>query len=241
MNSGNVANVANITATVYPYGIDANNANVSYTTELSAQEGGVQAIINVPDCFVGNSNTGYQLNVVSFIECGAGYINEPNIVFTSTLGGDSAGDMLPVVRHAAENGKFGGHMFCRYVTHKVSLADGFDSGDLRVYVTGIKPIGTQILAFYKVKSSSDPDNFSEKSWVQMEAFKNLTSPDQYTAIDLEFRPNLMTNQLSYIENGVTYPLGGTFNEFAIKLVLMAQDPAVPPRCLNMRAVSVPAG
>ena len=171
-----------------------------------------------------------------FTNAGAGYINAPTITFNVL-----AGDTAPVIKHTGENASFGGHMFCRYVSQKVKLADGFDSGDLRVYIRAVRPVGTQVLAFYKVKSASDADSFSNKSWVQMNLVKDVTSPDQTTAVDLEFRPDLMLNQLSYVENGITYPLGGTFNEFAIKIVLMAQDPAVPPVCTNLRAIAVPAG
>jgi hypothetical protein len=44
-----------------------------------------------------------------------------------------------------------------------------------------------------------------------------------------------------VENNVTYPLGGSFKYFAIKLVMLAADASVPPIIRNLRAIAFPAG
>jgi hypothetical protein len=67
------------------------------------------------------------------------------------------------------------------------------------------------------------------------------SADQSEVIELEFRPNLEKNVLSYVENGVVYPLGGTFKYYAIKIVMSAADPTVVPTVLNFRAIATPSG
>jgi hypothetical protein len=90
-------------------------------------------------------------------------------------------------------------------------------------------------------SASDSGTFNDKSWQLMSKFLDLKSPDQKTAIELEFRPSLDTNRLSYVEGGVQYPLGGTFKYFQIKVCMTAQDPTVVPIVDNLRVIATPAG
>ena len=75
----------------------------------------------------------------------------------------------------------------------------------------------------------------------MKKVNDLYSKDQIQVFELEYRPNLDVNVLSYVQDGVTYPLGGTFNYFAIKIVMTAKDPAVYPSVRNFRAIAVPSG
>ena len=213
------------------------SANLSVSISDPDLSDGYSAVINVANCIVTYANGKYSLSKVVFDNYGSGYVNSPTITFSTSVGGD----VPPTVVCSGENGKFGGNMFCRYVTKKVILADGFDSGDMRVYLHAVKPAGTQILVFYKVKSAADSSSFSSKSWKQMQVVTDFVSPDQVTTVDLEYRPNLQLNQLRYVENGVTYPIGGTFKEFAIKIVLMAKDPCVYPYVEHMRAIAIPAG
>ena len=104
---------------------------------------------------------------------------------------------------------------------------------------------------YKVLSATDPDDFLNKKWQLMDMVNpNDTSKDQLDTIELIFAPsvtyqtsgiNTPSGLLSYSENGVTYPLGGTFKHFAIKLVLFADDATVPPIVKTMRAIATPSG
>jgi hypothetical protein len=49
------------------------------------------------------------------------------------------------------------------------------------------------------------------------------------------------NKISYVENGVTYPLGDKFKYYAIKIVMTAESPTVVPHVRNYRAIATPAG
>jgi hypothetical protein len=132
-------------------------------------------------------------------------------------------------------------MKVRYITKQITLADGFDAGDLRVYLDANRPRGTNIHVYYKVKSASDQENFENKKWKLMNKVQDNFSADQNQIIELEFRPDLEKNILSYVENGVVYPLGGTFKYYAIKIVMSAADPTVVPTVRNFRAIATPSG
>jgi hypothetical protein len=125
----------------------------------------------------------------------------------------------------------------------VTLADGFDSGDLRVTLKAIRPQGTHIIVYYKVQSDSDSRNFSDIKWRRMYLENDVISPDLNTAIDFKYNPSSdpRINKISYIEDGVTYPIGGTFKYFAIKIAMLAECGCVAPTVRNLRAISLPEG
>ena len=75
----------------------------------------------------------------------------------------------------------------------------------------------------------------------MQKVTDKYSVDQNQVIELEYRPSLDVNRISYVENGITYPIGGTFKYFAIKIVMMAEDTTVTPIVRNFRAIATPAG
>jgi hypothetical protein len=74
----------------------------------------------------------------------------------------------------------------------------------------------------------------------MSKVADIYSDDQNTQITLQYNTG-GTGQLQYTYNGVTYPLGLKFHQFAIKLVMFANDPTVPPIVQDYRAVAVPQG
>jgi len=222
-NGGNHLNAANIIVTIgAPTGILGIQAtanvvylNTAYTTSNLTQSNVVTAI--------------------NIINPGAGYVVSPTITL-SEPGAPSNATAVVI----GENSQSGGNGETRYVTKQITLASGFAAGDLQVYVDCIRPQGTDIQVYYKVMSATDTDLFSNKYWQQMQKAQNLYSADQNTQITLNYNTG-GTGQLSYVQNGVTYPLGGTFQYFAIKIVLFANDETVPPLVQNYRAIAVPAG
>jgi hypothetical protein len=144
-----------------------------------------------------------------------------------------------------EDHSSGGNAIARYQTKQVILADGFDSGDLRVWLDGIIPSGTSVQVYYKVMSKSDTDQFANKPWILMTPLNPVNSPDQITIVENQYVPSLNgenpSGTLSYTVNNVQYPLGGTFKYFAIKLVLFAADSSVPPVVTGLRVAAFPAG
>jgi hypothetical protein len=242
-----IVNIERISAVAYENDINdgsISNTDISITapgTHINA--GDITVTISAPDLADGIQANAYvsalSSNGVSTIivdNSGSGYITTPTITFAEAASSSNATAVI-----AGETGSSGGNMKARYITKQISLADGFDAGDLRVYIDVNRPRGTNVHVYYKVKSASDPENFELKKWKLMNKVLDTYSADQSEVIELEFRPNLEKNVLSYVENGVVYPLGGTFKYYAIKIVMSAADPTVVPTVLNFRAIATPSG
>ena len=218
-NLGQHTDAANITVTFSaPNRADGVTAN-AYVAALSAVTG-----------YTGN------VSIIVVDEPGSGYYTAP----TMTLSEPSATTNATAVV-AGENGASGGNCRARYVTKPVTLADGFDAGDLRVYLDCNRPVGTDVNVYYKVKSGEDSQAFEDKKWQLMTKVNDNFSKDQNQIIELEFRPSLDVNKISYVENGITYPLGGKFKYYAVKIVMTAESPTVVPHVRNYRAIATPSG
>jgi hypothetical protein len=225
----------NSSITVTDGGFHSNASNVVVTigdSNLYPGESGARATANV------TLNASGNVSSVNIINAGKGYVESPTITIAEP---GRAANATAVV--TSEDSKYGGNAQCRYLTKKITLADGFDSGDLRVTVRAIRPQGTNIIVYYKVQSDSDNRSFSDVKWRRMFLENDFNSPDLDTAIDFKYNPSADSriNKLSYVEDGTTYPLGGTFKHFAIKIVMLAECGCVAPTLRNLRAVALPEG
>jgi hypothetical protein len=108
-------------------------------------------------------------------------------------------------------------------------------------LNAIKPNGTDVAVYFKVLSALDSDAFTAKKWQKMQVVRDNFSINSTQRVPLEFRHSLEKGTISYTEGTNTYPLGGTFKYFAIKICLTAEDPSVIPYVESMRAVAVPGG
>ena len=182
-------------------------------------------------------------NVVSIIvdTPGSGYTTSPTVTIAAPP--VPSGNTTAVATYNGEDSKVGGNSVSRYIARKVTLADGFDSGDLRVYVTAYKPSGSNILVYYKMLSKSDSDIFDNKSYQLMTELGNKnfvsTGPTDYR--ELTFAPGVSGSA----NNSVSYTSGGSlftsFKTFAIKIVLTGTSTTDVPKVRDFRAIALPAG
>jgi hypothetical protein len=170
---------------------------------------------------------------------GFGYITTPTITIAEPT--ISVGNTIATAVVSGETSQRGGNIFSKYVSKQIILADGFDAGDMRVFLRMIKPPGTDVHVYYKVLSAQDPDAFQNKPWRLMNKYTNFTSKDSFTPVQIEYRPTLERGELNYVENGVSYPIGGKFKTFAIKIAMVSSDPTVYPLIFDMRAIATPKG
>lgn len=221
--------------TVTNPGFHDNVANVNVTISDSNLYPGVSGARATANVTLNNSGNVASINIIN---AGKGYVESPTITISEPGRTDNATAVI-----ISEDSKYGGNALTRYITRRVTLADGFDSGDLRVTLRAIRPQGTNIIVYYKVQSSTDSRNFSDIKWRRMYLENDLVSPDLSTAIDFKYNPSddPRINKLSYTEDGVTYPLGGTFKYFAIKIVMLAECGCAAPTVRNLRVIALPEG
>lgn len=215
---------------------DSNVANIVVTLSGGYQlPGGTAANVYVS---VDDIDATGNIVSLSVDDPGSGYLEAPSITISDTSPGVTVNAQAIV---SGEDATFGGNAKARYLTRKITLADGFDAGDLRVFVRANRPQGTDIAVYYKVLSAADSDYFYEKTWQRMDLVQDRYSADQDRMVELLYRPNITSGKLSYIEDGIEYPLGGKFKHFAIKIVLLSKDTTVVPYVKNFRAIATPEG
>lgn len=159
---------------------------------------------------VANTNGG--IDAVIMDSPGYGYSDDVSVTITSPSG---TGGQITVL---TETSISGGPAAFRYISETVTLQDGYDGGDLRVFLTAIKPSAASIDVYYKVRNSLDPVSIDDQSWVRMQQVTaaefvsvNLNDPISY-----QYSPSVSSNNVTYSStSGATYK---TFNQFKIKIV-----------------------
>lgn len=214
----------------------ANNANIGfYAVTIS---GGGPNAAGAMGFAVANTDGANTINYVVLPSEGYRYVETPTITFET---GNATSTTTATGQVNGETDKAGGNMMARYICREIVLEDGFESGDLRVFMDAVRTSVADIQVYYKVLSPDDPQNISQKRWLRMEKVNDVYSKDLSTVIGLEFRPSLTENRISYTENGVNYPIGGTFKSFQIKVCLLSSDTATVPKVKNLRITAVPEG
>lgn len=177
---------------------------------------------------------------VTVYSSGIGYTDDFTISYADTS--DPSGNVTAnaVVVLNSEYDSSGGPCLARYITKTITLADGFDAGDLRVFLAANKPSGTEVHVFCKVLSGSDVTQFKDRPYQKLECFNPTVSPsiniNEFR--EYEYRPSLTENQLIYTsEDGVTYD---TFKYFSIKIVMTSEDTCVVPRIKDLRVIALPS-
>jgi hypothetical protein len=174
---------------------------------------------------------------IYIVDEGSGYTGTPTITINSITGGGAEAVAI------GETSKRGGPAAARYVSRRVTLNDGFDSGDIRVYVTAYRPKESQIYVYVKLLSASDTDVFDDKEWQLLTPLgnANFVSANANDYRELIFAPGIngvADNSISYTSNGVTY---NTFRTFAVKIVMAGTNTADVPKIRDLRAIALPAG
>lgn len=224
----NNANVTNSSITITNYGYNyANASNIS----LIFTGGGS---ITSANGYIGAVANGNIASVI--IDAGGSYFETSanvNLVSTDTTITSNA-----TVIVASETDPSGGLAIAKYITRQVVLAEGFDAGDLRAFITAYKPNGTDIKLYYKILSADDPDAFVNKNYYPMvlSTPANRFSLNQSDTIEYTYQPSQNSNTITYTTTTGTF---NTFRSFAIKMILLADYPTVVPNIQNLRVIALP--
>lgn len=148
-----------------------------------------------------------------------------------------------------EDGVSGGNAWAKYVSKVITLAEGQDAEDLRVYLDIFRPLNTDVKVYYKIKHREDSDEFEDTengiNWVEMtKTTDNLTYSKIEKLDDFkEFEYNVPIANLSGPLNEIEYTnsqgvLFTGFKQFKIKIVLLSSVPRLIPRVRNIRGIAL---
>jgi hypothetical protein len=239
----------NIVYHINNMGIDGNIISMANTgAGYNAQT--VSITISAPDvgsdypvfAFSQNTSTGGITNIWTTYP-GSGYHKTPTITISdpTTRTSNTANAVVSI---QGETSPIGGNGYAKYFTKKVIMVPGNDSGDMRVFYSAYKPLGTDVLVYYKILSSQDTQTFENQNWQLMTQTTNVGvySTNRTDLIEYECAPginNLANNDISYTStSGVNY---NNFIQFAIKVVMKTSDRTNSPFLTDMRAIALPSG
>jgi hypothetical protein len=147
-----------------------------------------------------------------------------------------------------------GNAKARYISKPVVLADGQDSEDMLVYLTGYRPINTDILVYAKYLNGQDPATLDVKPWTKLKLrdsslrsssanpldFKELVfelssvapNPNDGTA----YKNSSNIGKMEYIDiNGAKYI---TYKSFVLKIVLLSNNKIYVPKVDDIRVIAL---
>ena len=227
VTSGNTANITAVYTSTPPI------VTISSPTALGGQQ--AYATANV----VSNGSGGYVVDKININSGGSGYIVTPTVTIAANTGGYSATATIK-----GETSSDGGNGLSRYITKKVVLTPGNDSGDIRVYYTAYKPVGSSILVYYKIQNRNDTEKFEDQNWQIMAETEgsnsfSLSRDDLREFVSAPGTNNVAANKISYTStSGLTYD---QFSQFTIKIVLATSDSTRTPILHDLRVLALPSG
>ena len=151
----------------------------------------------------------------------------------------------------------GGNALAKYITRKMTLADGQDAEDIRVYLSAYRPPGSNISVYYKILHREDSDTFDNARWIPMSytTETGFTSSIVFSSTDIvdDFKeyvfvvPNYSNSVLSganttnsnFIEyrNSARSRFVG-YKYLSIKVVLTSTTTTNPPRLDDIRVIAL---
>ena len=97
----------------------------------------------------------------------------------------------------------------KYVSRVVTLADGLDAEDIKVFVNAYKPANTDIKVYAKILNETDSLSVADTNWSQLQATQNKdTFSSEKERKDIveygfEFADTLETTAVDTVANGAT--------------------------------------
>lgn len=230
----NNCELSNSLITLVSGGTGYNANTTSVTVSAPTGKNGAQA-------YAAANISGGVIQSIYLTSNGSGYIETPTITVTDANTSPGTGVSVTI---AGETSEKGGPAIARYLTRKVVLDAGFDSGDLIIYVTGYRPVNTDIHVYYKILNRSDTQPFDSGYWQLMTKTNNCDTLYSQTRADLHeytFAPGINGKEQGYVSyvssGGQTYT---NFSQFAIKIVMVTTDKTVIPYLTDMRSIALPS-
>jgi hypothetical protein len=172
---------------------------------------------------------------------GSGFHNSEGINISRTSG--TAPTTEATFEILSEENITGGNSKQRYITKNINLAPEMSARGIRVFLTAIKPIGSNIYVYFRAKSESDNQNINRRKWQLM----NQTAPTDYSATDpfsiVQYREyqfdtdEIISYQATNDDTGDIQTFND-FKTFAVKVVCYTENTTKPPIISDFRAIAV---
>ena len=143
-----------------------------------------------------------------------------------------------------EDGTSNGNALARYIQKTVTLAEGQDAEDLKVFFAAYKPSTATIKVYGKFLNAEDGQTMEDKTWLeltQITASTVVSDTEDETDFE-EYEFNIPTANLTggsgefqYTSGSVTYT---GFKHFKLKVVLLSTSPSRVPRLKDFRAIAL---
>lgn len=209
------------------------------TTTTTGATGSNSTVINLNTSqYVLNGNLLRIGSEYMLVTAGGGATGATGVTVTRSQLGSTAANISSgaTVYLTSELFPYGGPSASKYITRKILLKNA--ANYLKVYLTAVRPSGTDIKVYYKIRSDADSSLFSNKSWVEMT--KEYPGDNAYSKNNKEFLeyvylpPSTSPNTTSTI----SYDSYNNFIEFAIKIVFLSSSTSTIPRIADFRAIAL---
>jgi len=139
-----------------------------------------------------------------------------------------------------------GNAYARYVTKTITLAEGMDAEDIKVFVSAYKPLRTNVFVYARFQNSEDNTKpLLDSDWIQLEQVTNeaLYSDSRNNNDFKEYEYQLsdinkVDGVLQYEDsNGVFY---NGYKRYSIKIVLVADSEYEfnPPKVTDLKVIAL---
>ena len=144
---------------------------------------------------------------------------------------------------ANETAASGGASQNKYICKTITLAEGQDAEDLKVYLTAYRPPNTDVLVYAKIANNEDSDLFDSHPWIQLvtsdSVFSSISNQNDWIEYEFGFDSAIMTGLYGAVQytNSNSVAFSG-FKQFSIKIVLTSTDSATVPRVADLRLIAL---
>jgi hypothetical protein len=129
----------------------------------------------------------------------------------------------------------------KYISKKVELQEGFDAEDFRLYLTGYRPVGTDIKTYIRVKNDADPVSLRNNPWIELEAisggdlFSSTSNRSDFKEFVYEIPASAKNSGIVEYSNDTGTYTG--YRSFAIRIDLLSDNVANVPKVLDYRGIA----
>ena len=177
---------------------------------------------------IATTNASGVITSVTITGAGLDYSTSPTVA----VGGAGSGASIT---YNGEDSASGGNHEARYITRRVTLADGFDAGDLVGFCDAFVPGECDVEMFYKVLAHDDPYTFERRQWKKMTPQITQVGPTENRFVEMKFTTPSSTAAYVCPDTSVEYL---RFQTFAIKIVMRSTNTTKVPRVRNLRVIAL---